>query len=107
MPTLSVWVSGEGITSFLVDRRGKLLAHPDATRVTAGESVAHLDIVRDMLAGKFNNGQSAYIDGERKLGAFRMVGFGGLGVVAEVPESKAFEASARVKQRAHDVCAQP
>ncbi|MEW6056823.1 MAG: adenylate/guanylate cyclase domain-containing protein [Bdellovibrionota bacterium] len=88
------------ITSFMVDRNGKLLAHPDSSRVGAGESVAHLAIVKEMLAGKFNNKQMRYFDGEPRLGAFRVVGFAGLGVVAEVPESKAFETTIRVKYRA-------
>lgn len=97
---VKAFTESDVITSFMVDRYGRLLAHPDATRVTAGENVSHLGIVKQLLEGKFNNGQTRYIDGEAKLGAFRVVGFGGLGVIAEVPEAKAFEAAARVKARA-------
>ncbi len=91
------------VTSFMSDRKGRLLAHPDAARVTAGENVSSLGIVQQMLEGKFNNGQTRYVDGatqEARLGAFRLVGFGGLGVVAEVAEAKAFEAAHRVEYRA-------
>ncbi len=90
------------VTSFMVDSKGKLIAHPDAGRVAAGENVAHLEIVKQLLEGKFNNGQTTYLDPaskEKKLGAFRVVGFGGLGVVAEVPEAKAFEVPRRLEYR--------
>ncbi|MGE4232605.1 MAG: adenylate/guanylate cyclase domain-containing protein [Bacteriovoracia bacterium] len=90
------------IISFMVDRKGKLLAHPDASRVAAGESAANLGIVKQLLEGKFNNGQTRYVEpqtGEVRIGAYRMVGFAGLGVVAEVPEEKAFEAARRVTLR--------
>ncbi len=90
------------VTSFMVDSKGKLVAHPDATRASAGEVVAHLEIVKQLLEGKFNNGQTSYFDPvskERKLGAFRVVGFGGLGVIAEVPEAKAFEVPHRLEYR--------
>lgn len=87
------------ITAYMVDRRGRLLAHPDAARVSAGESVSHLDIVKLLLEGKFNNHQLRYMDSEWQLGAFRVVGFGGLGVVAQVPEAKAFEAAQKLKYR--------
>ncbi|HTL12834.1 MAG TPA: HAMP domain-containing protein, partial [Bdellovibrionota bacterium] len=89
-------------TSYLVDSRGRLLVHPDPARVLAGENVAHLGIVEQMLSGKFSNGQTRYMDPashEFRLGAFRLVGFGGLGVVTDVPEGKAKEAAQRVKYR--------
>lgn len=90
------------VTSYMVDRKGRLLAHPDVARVAAGESVANLGIVKQLLEGKFNNGQTRYVEPasrEARLGAFKLVGFGGLGVVAEVPEAKAFEAAKRVEYR--------
>lgn len=91
------------VTSFMVDSKGRLLAHPDAARVAASENIASLEIVRQMLSGKFHNGQTRYLDPatrEMKLGAYRLVGFAGLGVVTEVPEGKAFEAARRVEYRA-------
>ena len=90
------------VISFMVDHHGTLLAHPDASRVSAKENLAHLEIVKLLLEGKFNNGQTRYIDPQTKeahLGAFRTVGFGGMGVVSEVPEAKAFEAAKRVEYR--------
>lgn len=97
-----IFSESEIITAFLVDRRGKLLAHTDVNRVLAGENVGRLGIVKLLLEGKFNNGQTRYADPltqEVRLGAYKTLGFGGLGVVAEVPEAKAFEAAKRVESR--------
>ncbi|MBC7692738.1 MAG: HAMP domain-containing protein [Methylotenera sp.] len=98
---LSLFNDNELATSFMVDHKGKLLAHADLARVTARENVGSLGIVKQLLEG-FNNGQTRYIDpqsGEARLGAFKIVGFGGLGVVSEVAESKAFEAAWKVRFR--------
>ena len=99
---VKIFSESDIITTFLVDKKGKLLAHPDNSRVTAGENLSQLEIVKVFLQGKANNEQKRYLDPlthEAKLGAFRAVGFAGLGVVAEVPEAKAFEAAQRVKYR--------
>lgn len=97
------FTENELVTSFLVDRTGRYLAHPQTALVEGGQNAAELPIVAQMLDAKFNNGQTAYRDpktGEAKLGAFRLTGFAGLGVVAEVPEAKAFEAAHRAQFRA-------
>ncbi len=91
------------ITSFLTDRRGRLLAHSDLSKANLGESMAATEVVKQMLTGKFNNGQTRYEDPvtrEIKLGAYRTVGFSGVGVVAEVLEAEAFELSSQIKNRA-------
>ncbi|OFZ82540.1 MAG: hypothetical protein A2583_10255 [Bdellovibrionales bacterium RIFOXYD1_FULL_53_11] len=99
---LKMFTEADMVTAFMVDGKGRLIAHADTARVLGGESVAHLEIVKMLLGGKFNNSQTRYADqaGEWKLGAFKLVGFGGLGVVAEVPEAKAFEAAHQVERRA-------
>ncbi len=91
------------LTSYLVDGLGHVVVHPDTAGVKPGESLGHLEIVRQLTAGKSNNGQTRYYHPGSKryiLGAFRTVGFAGLGVIAEVPEEKAFEAAKRVQFRA-------
>ncbi|MCM2324009.1 MAG: HAMP domain-containing protein [Oligoflexia bacterium] len=100
---LKVFAESDVVTSYLVDRKGRLLAHPDSARAAAAENVSSVEIVKQLLSGKFNNGQTSYLDPvskEVKLGAFRTVGFAGLGVVTEVAEAKAFEAARRVGYRA-------
>ncbi len=89
--------------SYLLDREGRLVAHRDLELVTSKQKMVHLEIVRQFLTGKFNNGLTRYQDPqsrETRLGAFRAVGFAGLGVITEVPEAKAFEAARRVEYRA-------
>jgi adenylate cyclase len=91
------------VTSYMVDRHGRVLAHPETDLARSREDFSDSLIVKRMLEGKFNNGQTRYIDprsGEAKLGAYRMVGFAGLGVAAEVAEAKAFEAARKVEYRA-------
>lgn len=98
---LDVFSENDLVTSFMVDRGGLLIAHPDPARAGAGESVANLGVVQQLLEG-YNNGQTRYLDPltrEARLGAFKTVGFGGLGVVSEVSETKAFEAAEKVKYR--------
>jgi len=100
---VKAFADNDAVTSFMVDRHGKVLAHPDNELVNAKENFSNLAIVKQMLEGKFNNGQTSYLDqqtGEPRLGAFRVVGFGGLGVVAEVAEAKAFEGARKVEYRA-------
>lgn len=92
----------ELVTRFVVDRNGVCLSHSDPTVAEAGENLSYLGIVQEMKKGKFNNGQTRYLEsqsGEAHLGAFRLAGFGGLGVVAEVPEGKASEAAHWVQYR--------
>jgi adenylate cyclase len=97
------FTDSEIVTSFMVDKKGRLLAHTDSSQNGSGDNLSALDIVKKFLEGKANNGQIRYQDPASqafKLAAYRVVGFGGLGVIAEVPEAKAFEAAKRVQYRA-------
>ena len=88
------------IQSYLVDQAGYLLAHADQARVLKGENVSHLGIVKHLLSGNTNNGQTRFIDPETNtafLGAFNTVGFAGIGVISQVEEAKALEAAKKVK----------
>lgn len=99
-PLLSTFADDDLSTRYMVDRRGNLITHPEASRIH--QNVSALGIVQEFLRGQFNNGQTRYEvpeTGEPMLGAFRAVGFAGLGVVTEIPEAKAFEAAKRVEYR--------
>ncbi len=90
------------VTAYLVDRRGQLLVHSDLQRSSSGENLSHLPIVKRLIEGKFNNEQTKYVDPqtqEVRLAAYRLTGFAGLGVVAEVPEAKALETSQKLERR--------
>ncbi|MBL7714625.1 MAG: HAMP domain-containing protein [Bdellovibrionales bacterium] len=89
------------ILSYLVDSTGSLLAHPDQSRVLKKENLSNLEIVKQLLSGKSNNGQTRFTDPDTQkvlLGAFKTVGFGGIGVVSQVEEAKALEAANRVRK---------
>ena len=90
------------VTSYLIDRQGKLIAHPDTQLVNSRTNLSYLPIVKQLLEGKFSNGQTTYTDpktSEVRLGAFRVVGLAHLGVVVEITAAKAFEAARKVEYR--------
>jgi adenylate cyclase len=89
------------ITSYLVDSQGYLLAHPDQARALKKENLGHLGIVKQLLSGAANNGQTRFVDPETGVpwfGAFKTVGFAGIGVISQVEEAKALEAARRVRR---------
>ena len=91
------------VTGYLVDARGRLLAHPDPGLMGMAPLLDAVPIVAEMLKGESSNYQKRYEDprsGETMLGAFHRVGFGGMGVIAEVPEDKALEAPRTAQYRA-------
>lgn len=92
------------VTSYLVDGKGRVIAHPDSSLATNHVDLSSSSVVKQLLESKIPNGQSRYVDsksGEAKLAAFDMVGLAKLGVIAEVPEAKAFEAPLRAKYRSY------
>ncbi|MEZ4749220.1 MAG: adenylate/guanylate cyclase domain-containing protein [Bdellovibrionota bacterium] len=99
-PLLATFSDDDLSRRYMVDRRGNLIAHPEVSYIQ--QNVAGLGIVQEFLRGQFNNGQTRYEipdTQEPMLGAFKSVGFAGLGVVTEIPEAKAFEAANRVEYR--------
>ena len=99
---LSIFSESNLVTSYLVNRHGGVIAHRDTESVGSKKDLSHLPIVQQLLAGKLNNAQTSYQDPathEEKLGAFRVIGFAHLGVVAEVNAAKALEASKKVVYR--------
>lgn len=95
-----IFSSSQLVTNFMVDANGKLIMHSEAGKLSEGEKISELAIVKSFLEGKLQNAQMRYTDShETKLGAYKRVGFAGLGVVAEVPEQKAFQATRRVQYR--------
>tara|TARA_Y100000590_G_C15742169_1_gene1020647 strand:+ start:235 stop:2352 length:2118 start_codon:yes stop_codon:yes gene_type:complete len=95
-------VKSEGIiTSYLVDSKGYLIAHPNQKRVIQKDNVSHLSIVKTLMKGLTNNGQTRFIDPESKiayLGAFKTVGFANLGIISQVEEDKALAPARKVSK---------
>ncbi|MFC1671147.1 cache and HAMP domain-containing protein, partial [Spirochaetota bacterium] len=89
------------IESFMVDGKGDIIAHPDSKIVLSHGNYINLPIVDKMLKSKLDNGQRRYKDdkGEIKIGSFKKIAFGGLGIIATVDEDKAFQAVYNIQER--------
>ncbi|MCC6276826.1 MAG: HAMP domain-containing protein [Oligoflexia bacterium] len=89
------------VTSYLVGRKGDVLAHPKEQLVSQGVNFSDVPIVKAMLESSLNNNQLRFEDKDNLayLGAFRQVGIAGVGVISQVLEEKAFETANRVKYR--------
>ncbi len=87
--------------TFMVDSRGDVIAHPDSKIVLSHGNYINVPIVEEMLKSRLDNGQKRYRDdeGSYRLGSFKKIGFGGLGVVATVSEDKAFSAVYQIQRR--------
>ncbi|TGL25435.1 HAMP domain-containing protein [Leptospira levettii] len=89
------------VETFLVSEDGSVLAHPDAKVVLSGINLNDLPIVDRMKKSTVDNGQFRYEnkDGESYLAAFKKLGFGGVGVISQVRESKIFEEVNNIQKR--------
>jgi two-component system NtrC family sensor kinase len=87
--------AGRGIaTVYMIDAEGGVVAHPDAALIARRAPMGDVPIVRDAVDSALATQLKAFeYAGERWLGAYSAVGFGGLKVVSQVPEAEAFRAS--------------
>lgn len=85
---------------FLVDRLGRVLAHPDAARVINHEDVSQNRAVRSALEAKVARGAEEYEgQGGPQLASWARVGEGLGVVVAEVPREEVFKAATELSTR--------
>ncbi|OHD63851.1 MAG: hypothetical protein A2176_12085 [Spirochaetes bacterium RBG_13_51_14] len=87
--------------TFMVNRQGDVIAHPDGAIVLSHGNYFNLPIVDEMIKSKLDNGQKRYRDagGVIRLGSFKKIGFGGLGVISTVSEERAFKAVYQIQRR--------
>ena len=85
---------------YLVDGKGSIVVHPDASRIVARQSMASVQVVKEAIRGPVARGVHEFVgpDGPA-IGAFARVGVGRLAVVAEVPQAVALEASRQLARR--------
>jgi adenylate cyclase len=91
-----------GITeTFMVNSEGDIIAHPDSKIVLSRGNYINLPIVKKMMKSKLDNGFAKYEDkkGVHHLGSFKKIGLSGIGVIATVPEDRAFEAVYAIQRR--------
>lgn len=90
---------------YLIDDQGKLLAHPDETKVLKGESMVGVPIVKNALAAELKQGQLRYKDPQSQepfTAAFTKTALG-VTAIAVVPDRVILEAAAAVKREAYYV----
>ncbi len=91
-----------GISGYLVDKNGALLAKSPELTWTLATNLREREIVKQALSSRVGDGQLRFIDPDTQsvqLGVFRSIGFGGLKVLTEILESRAFAASKQAKLR--------
>jgi adenylate cyclase len=87
--------------TFMVSRKGDIIAHPDTGIVMSHGNLLNLPIVKEMLTSRLDNGQKRFqgTDGKYRLGSFKKIGFAGLGVIATVSEDKAYAAVYKIQRQ--------
>lgn len=85
---------------FVVDGLGRVMAHPEASRVINHEDVSQNVAVKAALASKLSKGASEYESASgAQLAAWARVGDGLGVVVAEVPRDEVFKAATELSTR--------
>lgn len=85
---------------FLVDRLGRVLAHPKSDQVIRREDLSTLPVVRNALGGKLVRGTEEYeVGGAFKVAAFARVNSGLGAVIVEVPRDEVFKATRELSRR--------
>ncbi len=97
---LRVFARSPAYRFYLVDGRGRIVAHPDPARVVARESADDVPIVRQALRGPLSRGAQEFAGPQGPvLGAFARVGLGRLAVIAEVSKDHALRAARQLLWR--------
>lgn len=90
-------------TLYLVDDAGKLLAHPEETRVLKGESMLNVPIVKASMSSELKQGQLGYVDPKSREAFTAAYTKTALGVtaIAVVSDRVILEAATAVKREAY------
>ena len=81
---------GKKGSTYVVDREGNLIAHPDTRKVLLGLNVRHLPMVDQAVRGKDGNLEFEYPKGETHLGVYKAVRELGWGIIVQVPTEEAY-----------------
>jgi signal transduction histidine kinase len=87
-------------TTYLVDRQGDVLVHPDAAMVVQRARLGDREVVRAALESKVDRGVREFVaGGSAVIGSFARVGLGGTAVIAEIPRDEALRAGRELVRR--------
>jgi signal transduction histidine kinase len=75
--------TGRTYDAFIVDSRGRIIAHPDSAVVQRQENISNLPIIRESLAGKTSSGNFAFHGKSYRGSAVSIEGFNWVLVVAQ------------------------
>ncbi len=84
-----IQIGKEGST-YVVDREGNLIAHPDTRRVLLKTNVRDLPMVREVISGKEGNLEFQYPEAEKVLSVYKPVKNLGWGVIVQLPVNEAY-----------------
>lgn len=86
--------------AYVVDRRGKVIVHPDPASMLEHADLSDTPLVRQALEANVTRGAREYTTDEGALlGAFARLDLSGLAVVVEIPKAEAFKASRELTRR--------
>jgi len=88
-------IGKEGST-YVVDKEGNLIAHPDTRQVLLGSNVRSLPMVNEVVSGKEGNIEFDHPGGERVLCVYQPIKKLGWGVIVQVPVKEAYKPLRRV-----------
>lgn len=93
--------SSQTTTTFMVNNRGDVIAHPDSNLLMSRPRLNDLPIVAKMMESPLDNEQTTYTDdkGVTYMGSFKKLGLAGLGVISTVQKNEAFKAVDQIQQR--------
>ena len=88
-------------TTYMVDDKGFVIAHPESEVVLTKSSYLELPIVQKMLQSQNPNGQIKYQDKNKisYLGSFKRLDVASLGIISTVPEKKALQEVYDIQRR--------
>ncbi len=94
-----------GFTStYFINGKGLVLAHPDGKIVLAGTNLSESPIVKAMLTSTLDNGLKTHYEeigkeGKKFIGSFKQIGFAGAGVISAADEDVAFREVYNIQRR--------
>lgn len=93
-------IGGTG-RAWLVDSRGRVVAHHDVALVRSRANLSSVEIVRDYLQAGQTAGSVPFLDtsGRRMLGAYSLIADVGWGVVVEQLRSEAYHSLKQMRQQ--------
>lgn len=94
------FLADDATLTFMVDRNGTVVAHPDANAVLSAAQVTDLPVFTDMMKSPLDKGVVRYSHaGKIYRGSFKKLPLGGLGVISAVEEDVAFAEVVRIRNR--------